>query len=995
MDRVDSAAIALVIPFRGLLSFLMEPFFSLIEEVTSKGSASKSRRQRDYERVSREGALRNGRSFEISSSVRPRLYHFHESLSMRYTFASTSTLCLVPLTVLGLLEPKLGLDFETSSMTSPSFVGEREGNHSFSKGARSDHSLLRTRAINKAGNNKDALTKNKVSSASVFAAYPTGWVDPNIRMGRVTSGNEHQEGKSDGTERPIRIPPLFPFPSAPFPRNEKEDADRRKAKLTLPRLDESPRTSGTAASLPFTKSRHEIRNPVFHHGKKSDKCREGDEGGRRSEATSSEKKSLEITRIDEVEESEHWAHSRHLSCERLHLTSVLCPFGFSLLSLLEFPLSCFRSCESICCVHTGHAVDLRRSTHVKAVFHISEEHDSDETPDGTEKTHYLELSGSFLSFYSGVALPKAGQQALFSEEKQVSISHMVNRLTYSTETSTAPRERKKSRSPICFLGKVSKPISWKVLPSFAWAKKEEQEQQVVLSRSPALSKNLVEKASVKVGLAQDKAKAEGKDWPLEWTRKTSRFLTQRELPPSSGPGFFRLDLLTEGMTTRAQPAVFMLLEVPLSCPQLDSSYSFAQQWLDYIDLLYPIKGKAQSLIGIVEVRENSSFTARSASLFRSCRWEGSITLTFDPASYAIEEKSGVKNESITSNLKYQAGADVATRKSLGLLDDGNNLNDILSFDLLPSAIPSFLDDLTAYRLYIDSDADCLILTGLKLVIKRLAIFTELSKPKLLRAELTRSPLLQDGQEFHRLLRLPNLTDRHADVRQRANKSARSQQKVTYDLIPPLIPRFRSSPSSRNLANQLGQLLKYWGLGPSSFSTPAGSALSLLFDPLPAPLPSCPLLRLFSGNFSFIQDHGSLKFLFFSMGFVKLAWQLSGSPTAEPQGGIPTRAAEQCLTYGTKEPNHLKPRHVPPIVQPRFRSPKKDPMTGSELPNLPASTNGGTNTSVPRTKLITPGILHQLDPVQCNPFVSRGPAQHQLLLAIKVQKALLPLLLVER
>lgn len=24
----------------------------------------------------------------------------------------------------------------------------------------------------------------------------------------------------------------------------------------------------------------------------------------------------EITRIDEVEESEHWAHSRHLSCER-------------------------------------------------------------------------------------------------------------------------------------------------------------------------------------------------------------------------------------------------------------------------------------------------------------------------------------------------------------------------------------------------------------------------------------------------------------------------------------------------------------------------------------------------------------------------------------------------------------------------------------------------------------------------------------------------------
>ncbi|GER36205.1 hypothetical protein STAS_12529 [Striga asiatica] len=42
---------------------------------------------------------------------------------------------------------------------------------------------------------------------------------------------------------------------------------------------------------------------------------------------------------------------------------------------------------------------------------------------------------------------------------------------------------KKSRSPICFLGKFSKPISWKVLPSFAWAKKEEQEQQVVLSRS--------------------------------------------------------------------------------------------------------------------------------------------------------------------------------------------------------------------------------------------------------------------------------------------------------------------------------------------------------------------------------------------------------------------------------------------------------------------------------------------------------------------------------
>jgi len=30
---------------------------------------------------------------------------------------------------------------------------------------------------------------------------------------------------------------------------------------------------------------------------------------------------------------------------RLHFTLVLCPFGFSVLSLLEFPLSCFRNCE--------------------------------------------------------------------------------------------------------------------------------------------------------------------------------------------------------------------------------------------------------------------------------------------------------------------------------------------------------------------------------------------------------------------------------------------------------------------------------------------------------------------------------------------------------------------------------------------------------------------------------------------------------------------------
>lgn len=33
----------------------------------------------------------------------------------------------------------------------------------------------------------------------------------------------------------------------------------------------------------------------------------------------------------------------------------------------------------------------------------------------------------------------------------------------------------------------------------------------------------------------------------------------------------------------------------------------------------------------------------------------------------------------------------------------------------------------------------------------------------------------------------------------------------------------------------------------------------------------------------------------------------------------------------------------------------------------------TRNLIPRTKLITPGLLHQLDPVQCNPFVSRGPS----------------------
>lgn len=43
----------------------------------------------------------------------------------------------------------------------------------------------------------------------------------------------------------------------------------------------------------------------------------------------------------------------------------------TLSSLLEFPLSCFRSCESICCVRTGYAVDLRRSTHVKVFRHLN------------------------------------------------------------------------------------------------------------------------------------------------------------------------------------------------------------------------------------------------------------------------------------------------------------------------------------------------------------------------------------------------------------------------------------------------------------------------------------------------------------------------------------------------------------------------------------------------------------------------------------------------
>lgn len=47
----------------------------------------------------------------------------------------------------------------------------------------------------------------------------------------------------------------------------------------------------------------------------------------------------------------------------------------------------------------------------------------------------------------------------------------------------------------------------------------------------------------------------------------------------------------------------------------------------------------------------------------------------------------------------------------------------------------------------------------------------------------------------------------------------------------------------------------------------------------------------------------------------------------------------------------------------------------------------TRPSVPRTKLITPGILHQLDPVQCNPFVSRSTSTF----AIKVKKAFCSLL----
>lgn len=61
---------------------------------------------------------------------------------------------------------------------------------------------------------------------------------------------------------------------------------------------------------------------------------------------------------------------RDLWSIRLHLTSVLCPLGFSVFSLLEFPLSCFRSCESICCVRTGYAADLIRSTHVKVFRHL-------------------------------------------------------------------------------------------------------------------------------------------------------------------------------------------------------------------------------------------------------------------------------------------------------------------------------------------------------------------------------------------------------------------------------------------------------------------------------------------------------------------------------------------------------------------------------------------------------------------------------------------------
>ncbi|KAI3666196.1 hypothetical protein L1987_89310 [Smallanthus sonchifolius] len=63
-------------------------------------------------------------------------------------------------------------------------------------------------------------------------------------------GHKVSEVASLSQEGPIRIPPLFPFPSAPFPRNEKEDGTLELYYLSAYCLPKNP-TSTIAWSLTF------------------------------------------------------------------------------------------------------------------------------------------------------------------------------------------------------------------------------------------------------------------------------------------------------------------------------------------------------------------------------------------------------------------------------------------------------------------------------------------------------------------------------------------------------------------------------------------------------------------------------------------------------------------------------------------------------------------------------------------------------------------------
>ncbi|GJR01976.1 cytochrome c biogenesis B [Tanacetum coccineum] len=72
-----------------------------------------------------------------------------------------------------------------------------------------------------------ARTRNR--RCTILAATPTEATFLSALFKRLASARKRRQGHkvsevaSLSQEGPIRIPPLFPFPSAPFPRNEKED----------------------------------------------------------------------------------------------------------------------------------------------------------------------------------------------------------------------------------------------------------------------------------------------------------------------------------------------------------------------------------------------------------------------------------------------------------------------------------------------------------------------------------------------------------------------------------------------------------------------------------------------------------------------------------------------------------------------------------------------------------------------------------------------------